>query len=310
MPPEYVRPYVKAHKNDDRGAEAIAEAATRRFVKLKSEQQLDMQPLRRARGRLVGERTALINPLRAILMERGIAVPQGRRKLEKRLVTLIDGKQAAGVTPRAVKLIADMREEWSEPGRRIEEFDAEFAAFAKADQDARLLVSIPGIGGMIAPALIAAAGKAESFAKGRDLAAWPGLVPEQFSAGGRPKLLRISKRGNKYLRKLLIHGARSALPHLAGRATPLGRWAKGLLPRAHKNAAAVALASKLARIAWAVLRRGERFAAKGLAVAAEALAGRSLARPANDVCLGRKRDRLKAETASWKPGTKCGALTP
>jgi transposase len=270
MSPEYVRPYVKAHKNDDRDAEAIAEAATRptmRFVELKSEQQLDMQTLHRARDRLVGERTALINQLRAILMERGIAVPQGRRKLEKHLVTLIDEKQA-GVTPRVVKLIADMREEWSELERRIEEFDEEFAAFAKADQDARLLVSIPGIGVMIASALIAAVGKAESFAKGRDLAAWLGLVPKQFSTGGRPKLLRISKRGNKYLRKLLIHGARSALPHLAERDTPLGRWAKGLLARAHKNVAVVALANKLARIAWAVLRRGERFAVKGLPVAA------------------------------------------
>ena len=114
---------------------------------------------------------------------------------------------------------------------------------------------------MISTALIAAIGRAESFTRGRDLAAWLGLVPRQSTTGGKPRLLGISKRGNKYLRKLLIHGARAALPHLAERDTPLGRWAKGLLGRAHQNIAVVALANKLARIAWAVLRRGESFAA-------------------------------------------------
>jgi transposase len=111
---------------------------------------------------------------------------------------------------------------------------------------------------------VAAVGRAESFDRGRDLAAWLGLVPQQFTTGGKPKLLGISKRGNKYLRKLLVHGARAALPHVAERDTPLGRWAKGLLGRAHHNVAVVALANKLARIAWAVLRRGQTFAVKGV----------------------------------------------
>jgi transposase len=267
MSPEYVQPYVKAQKNDDRDAEAIAEAATRptmRFVELKSQEQLDMQTLHRARDRLVGERTALINQLRAILLERGIVVPQGRRKLEQELMILIDEKQGAGLSPRVVKLIGDMRTQWSELDRRIEDFNEEFITFVKADEEARLLVSIPGIGVMIASAI----GKAESFAKGRDLAAWLGLVPKQSTTGGKPRLSGISKRGNKYLRKLLIHGARSALPYLAERDTPLGRWAKGLLARAHKNIAVVALANKLARIAWAVLRRREKFAVGDLPVAA------------------------------------------
>jgi transposase len=271
MSPEYVRPYVKAHKNDDRDSEAIAEAATRptmRFVELKNQEQLDMQTLHRARDRLVGERTALINQLRAILLERGIIVPQGRGRLERELVVLIDDRQGAGLSPRVMQLIKDMQAEWGELDRRIEDFDAEFAAFAKADENARLLVSIPGIGVTIASALIAAVGNAESFAKGRDLAAWLGLVPKQATTGGKPKLLGISKRGNKYLRKLLIHGARAALPHLAERSTPLGRWAKGLLTRAHHNVAVVALANKLARIAWAVLRRKEKFAVGDLPVAA------------------------------------------
>jgi transposase len=271
MSPEYVQPYVKAQKNDDRDAEAIAEAATRptmRFVDLKSQEQLDMQTLHRARDRLVGERTALINQLRAILLERGIVVPQGRGKLERELAILIGDNQGASLSPRMVKLICDMRTQWSELDRRIEEFNKEFAAFVKVDEAARLLVSIPGIGVTIASALIAAIGKAESFAKGRDLAAWLGLVPKQSTTGGKPRLSGISKRGNKYLRKLLIHGARSALPSIAELDTPLGRWAKGLLARAHKNIAVVALANKLARIAWAVLHRQEKFALRDLLVAA------------------------------------------
>lgn len=156
----------------------------------------------------------------------------------------------------------------SQLDRRIVVFDKEFAAFAKENQDARRLTTIPGVGVMIASALIAAIGKAEAFDHGRDLAAWLGLVPRQSNTGGKPKLLGISKRGNKYLRKLLIHGARAALPHIATRDPALGRWAKRLLARAHKNVVVVALANKLARIAWAVLRRAENFTAKGLPLAA------------------------------------------
>jgi transposase len=129
-------------------------------------------------------------------------------------------------------------------------------------------MTIPGIGAIVASALVAAVGQAESFDRGRDLAAWLGLVPRQFTTGGRPKLLGISKRGNKYLRRQLIHGARAALPYVAERDTPLGRWAKGLMSRAHRNVAIVAFANKLARIAWAVLHRGERFAATGMSMTA------------------------------------------
>ena len=144
--------------------------------------------------------------------------------------------------------------------RRIADFDAEFVSWARENEDARRLTSIPGVGVTIATALIAAVGRANSFARGRDLAARLGLVPRQSTTGGRPRLLGISKRGNnKYLRRLFIHGARAALPRVAERDTPLGRWAKGLLARAHQNIAVVALANKLVRIAWAVLRRGQRF---------------------------------------------------
>lgn len=259
MSPEYVRPYVKSQKNDDRDAEAIAEAATRptmRFVQLKSEQQLDMQTLHRARDRLVGERTALINQLRAVLLERGITVAQGRRELERHLA----GTDApGGLSQRMHGLIEDMRAQWCELDRRIAELDKELAEWTRNDEAARRLMTIPGIGVLNASALIAAIGQGESFARGRDLAAWLGLVPRQVTTGGRPRLVGISKRGNKYLRKLLIHGARAALRTLLESPTSLGAWLRGLMARMHKNAAVVALANRLARIAWAVLRHGKTF---------------------------------------------------
>lgn len=268
MSPEYVRPYVKAQKNDDRDAEGIAEAATRptmRFIQIKTEAQLDMQILHRSRDRLVGERTALINQLRAILLERGVVVPQGKRKLEQYLTSLMDEHGGAGLSARMRILIGDIYDQWRELDRRIGVFDTEFARWAKESDDARRLGTIPGVGVITATALIAAIGKAETFEHGRDLAAWLGLVPRQSTTGGKPRLLGISKRGNKYLRKLLIHGARAALPHVAEKDTALGRWAKCLLGRVHQNVAVVAYANKMARIAWAVLRHGEMFAAREIA---------------------------------------------
>jgi transposase len=266
MSPEYVRPYIKAQKNDDRDAEGIAEAATRptmRFVEIKDENQLDMQTLHRARDRLVAERTALINQLRAILLERGLTVPQGRRKLEIWLNMKTDeGKPA--LSRRTITLIADMRAQWSEMDRRIAAFDDEFKAHARSDQPCRLLATIPGIGPLNATALVASVGDAQTFGRGRDLAAWLGLVPRQITTGGKPKLLGITKRGNGYLRKMIIHGARAALPMLSKSATPLGDWLRGLLGRAHKNKVIVALAAKLARIVWAVLQSGRPYKENGL----------------------------------------------
>ena len=218
-----------------------------------------MQSLHRARDRLVGERTALINQLRAVLLERGIIMPRGRRKLEQRLAVMVAEADWGGMSPRIRALIEDMRAEWAALDRRIAAFDEEFAAKARADEAARRLATIPGIGVMNATALIAAIGKGQTFARGRDLAAWLGLVPRQATTGGKPRLLGISKRGNTYLRKLLIHGARAAMPSLAKSNTPLGRWLSSLLARVHVNTAVVALANKLARIAWAVLRRDRDF---------------------------------------------------
>ena len=259
MSPEYVRPYVKAQKNDDRDAEAIAEASTRptmRFVELKSEAQLDVQTLHRVRDRLVGERTSLTNQIRSLLLERGHVVAQGHARLRLRLGELLE-PHADALSPRMALLLRDMRTRWEELDRRIAAFDAEFAAMARTDDRARRLTGIPGIGALNATALVAAVGAAETFGKGRDLAAWLGLVPRQATTGGKPKLLGITKRGSRYLRKMLIQGARSAMPTLARSDTAVGAWLRGLLARAHSNVAVVALAAKMARTVWALLRHGQ-----------------------------------------------------
>lgn len=263
MSPEYVRPYVKAQKNDDRDAEAIAEAATRptmRFVELKSEEQLDVQTLHRVRDRLVGERTSLTNQIRSLLLERGYVVAQGHARLRRLLADLLDVDTGC-LSPRMAFLLGDMRTRWDELDRRIAAFDAEFAAIARTDERARRLTSIPGIGALNATALVAAVGNAATFTKGRDLAAWLGLVPRQATTGGKPKLLGITKRGSRYLRKMLIQGARSAMPTLAKTNTVVGGWLRALLVRTHPNVAVVALAAKMARTVWALLRQGRNYEA-------------------------------------------------
>jgi transposase len=267
MSPEYVRPYVKAQKNDDRDAEAIAEAASRptmRFVELKSEEQLDMQTLHRVRDRLICERTSVMNQIRSLLLERGHLAPQGKAKLAARLVELLDD-ESSPLTSRIHLLIKDMRDQWRSLDERIGAFDAEFAAQARSDPRMCRLLSIPGIGALNATALVAAIGDAGTFARGRDLAAWLGLVPRQVTTGGKPRLLGITKRGNKYLRKMLIQGARAALPVLCRSASRIGDWLRGLLSRAHANTVVVALAAKTARIVWALLRHEETFQASPLA---------------------------------------------
>lgn len=258
MSPEYVRPYVKAQKNDDRDAEGIAEAASRptmRFVELKSQEQLDIQTLHRVRSRLVAERTTLINQMRAILLERGQVFAAGRCKFERAVDTLLE-EQASGLSERVHRLVAELRDEWKVLDTKIAALNGEFLSLARDNLAARRLTTIPGIGVLNATALIAAVGNASGFDRARDLGAWLGLVPRQFTTGGKPRLLGITKRGNVYLRTLLVHGARAAMPTLSRSDTPLGQWLRALLSRGmHRNVVIVALANKLARIAWAVLRK-------------------------------------------------------
>lgn len=193
-------------KNDDRDAEAIAEAASRptmRFVDLKSCEQLDLQTLHRVRSRLVAERTSLINQARAILLERGVTFPAGRRKFEVGLEALLADDADAGLSARMRLLMAELRAEWKALDVRVEALNGEFVETARQDETMRRLTSIPGVGVLNATALVAAVGNGSGFEKARDLGAWLGLVPRQHSTGGKARLFGITKRGNKYLRTLL-----------------------------------------------------------------------------------------------------------
>lgn len=261
LSPLCVRPYVKVHKTDERDAEAIAEAAARptmRFVTVKTADQLDLQALHRARERLIHNRTRLINQARAFLMERGLRIGQGRHVFQRALRDIV-ATEHADIGGRIQELIRDMAAELDELNERIAAFDMEIQDLARSDPDMRRLTEIPGIGPMIASALVAAIGDGKTFAKGRDLSAWLGLVPRQVSTGGKAKLIGISKRGNPYLRKLFIHGARTVLHLVKDRTSPPARWTDQLKARRHDNVAVVAMANKLARIAWAVLARREPF---------------------------------------------------
>ena len=228
MSPEYVQPYVKAQKNDDRDAEAIAEAATRptmRFVALKSEVQLDQQTLHRARSRLVNGRTRLINQLRAILLERGITVAKGRHVLGRALGALL-GDEGSGLSPRMKMLLDEMRREWAELDARIAALDREFVETARVSAPARRLATIPGIGALNATALTAAVGEAEDFATGRDLAAWLGLVPRQMTTGGKARLGSITKRAKAARRRF----------QPTRRSSPRGRPRRGrIAPHSNKG---------------------------------------------------------------------------
>ena len=209
MPAKYVRPYSKGQKNDFRDAEAIAEAVQRptmKFVATKTADQLDLQALHRVRERFVSQRTGIINQIRAFLLERGIAVRQGQRFLRAELPRILATPQDV-LSPRMVHLIENLAGDWRRLDERIESLSSEIEAIARQDAGCERLMSVPGIGPIISSAMVAAIGSGEVFTKGRDFAAWLGLVPRQMSTGGRTILGRISKRGNRYLRVLFVQAA-------------------------------------------------------------------------------------------------------
>ena len=271
MPAKYVRAYSKGQKNDFRDAEAIAEAVQRptmKFVATKTADQLDLQALHRVRERLVSQRTGVINQIRAFLLERGVAVRQGRHFLRAGLPGIL----ATGcevLSARMVHLIEDLAGDWRRLDERIEGLSGEIAALARQDAGCERLMSVPGIGPIISSAMVAAIGAGDTFTKGRDFAAWLGLVPKQFSTGDRTVLGKLSKRGNRYLRVLFVQAAWVVLIRSKN-------WERyGLKPcieaakrRLHRNVLAIALANKLARIAWSVLAHGRNFEAGKVAAAA------------------------------------------
>jgi transposase len=261
IPAQFVKPFLKSNKNDYLDAEAIAEAVQRpsmRFVPLKSEEQLDLQALHRVRDRLVSRQTSVINQLRAFLLERGITFRKGRLFLRKNMPAILED---AGCTlsPRMQFIIHGLWREWIAVENQIAEATAAIEQIAKQDEGCRRLVEVPGVGALVASAMVAAVGNGSAFARGREFSAWLGLVPKQYSTGGKAKLLGISKRGNQYLRRLFIHGSRSVLAHVRRETHPLGPWMNSLETRMHRNVAAVAVANKLARIAWAVLYSGQPY---------------------------------------------------
>ena len=258
IPPQFVKPYVKSQKNDANDAEAICEAVgrpTMRFVAIKSAAQQDVQALHRIRSELVRQRTAKANQTRGLLSEYGIVVPVGIGTL-RRAIPEIQEDAENGLSGLFRRLLSGLRQDLETFDTRIAELDAEIAHAALSDEAALRLQSIPGIGPMTATALVAALGDARHFARGRDLSASLGLTPGQHSSGGKERLLGITKHGDCYLRTLLVHGARAVLKGAARKDDPRSRWVMNVAHRRHKNVAAVALANKMARIAWALLTRG------------------------------------------------------
>ncbi|MDB6095858.1 MAG: transposase [Francisellaceae bacterium] len=215
MSPQFVKPYVKSNKNDQNDAEAICEAVTRpnmRFVSIKTIEQQDMQALHRVRSQLIKNRTALANQIRGLLSEYGIIFPQQIQNVRKNLPTIID-EQNNNLSDLAKNLFSKLYEDFVSLDKRIEDTDKQINALFKTNSACQQIARVPGIGVLGATALISAIGDPSTFKSGRELSAWLGLVPRQSSSGNKNHLLGISKRGNIYLRSLLVHGARSALYH-------------------------------------------------------------------------------------------------
>ena len=258
---QFVKPFVKSNKNDFVDAEAIAEAVERknmRFVPIKTDDQLDLQAIHRVRDRLISRRTAVINQLRAFLLERGLVFAKTPAKLRAAMSDILENAEA-DLTPQMRNLIDLLWGEWKTVEQQIEVLSLELERISAADAGCTRIRQIPGIGPIVATAIVAAIGNGAAFHKGREFAAWLGLVPRQYSTGGKAKLLCISKRGNVYLRKILIHGARAAVLRIKRDRSSIGAWMDALDARAPKNVVVVATANKLARIAWAVLSSGEDY---------------------------------------------------
>ncbi len=262
IPAIYVKPFNKGQKNDYNDAEAIAEAVLRPNLKVvpeKTQDQLDLQACHRVRARLVSRRTATINQIRAFLIEQGITVRSGAAALRNSLLTILENR-ADEISPRMGDLIIGLYEDWLWLDERIETVTSEIEEISRREANCQRLMSVPGVGPMISTAMVAAIGTGEAFERGRDFGAWLGLVPRQYSTGGRPILGRISKRGNTYLRTLFIQAAHVILmrPHNWSKFS-FGGWLTEAATRLHRNKLATALANKLARIAWSVLRHEQTF---------------------------------------------------
>ena len=263
MPPQYVKAYVKTNKHDAADAEACCEAVQRpgmRFVPIKSEEQQALLMLHRVRDQLIGQRTATINALRGHLAEFGVVAAQRQAGL-RQLLAILGDLEDGRIPPLARDVLHPLVVHLRELEDRIAELDRRLVARARTDPVCRALCEVPGVGPVIATAFAATVADATSFRSGRHLAAWLGLVPRQHATGGKPRQLGLSKRGDGYLRRQLIHGARALVKVSPGHSGRLWSWINGLRARRPVNVVIAAVANKLARIVWAMLSRGARYRA-------------------------------------------------
>ncbi|MFV0576245.1 MAG: IS110 family transposase [Vibrio sp.] len=262
LPPQYVKPYVKGNKNDFIDASAIAEAASRpsmRFVAVKTEDAQVIAVIHRIRDGYIRERTACMCRIGAILLEFGLSLPKGHAKMKELFQWLVEQNQE--LPPSLLRELRQIHEHYSYLNQKVKDQDIKLHEISEQNELARLLKTIPGIGDLTSTLCIADVSSANNFSNGRNMAAWLGLVPRQFSTGGKPKLLGVSKRGNKQLRCFFIHGARAILARPETTGKVFGEWLVNLRATKPFNVVVVALANKLARIAWAVLQHRQAFKA-------------------------------------------------
>lgn len=261
MAPQFVKPYVKTNKNDAADAEAICEAVSRptmRFVPIKNREQLAVLALHRARQGFVKARTAQANQIRGLLAEQGLIIPKGIAHISQRLPEILEESEN-GLPGAFRQLIERLGAHFKALDKQVKELEVQLRSWHQASSASQKLAKVPGIGPLTASALVATIGDAKQFKNGRQLAAWLGLVPRQHSSGGKPTLLGISKRGDSYLRTLLIHGARAVLRVAEGKAQYASSWQARIMARCNPNVAAVAVANKHARIVWALLAHDREF---------------------------------------------------
>lgn len=259
--PQFVKPFVKTNKNDANDAQAIVEAGSRpsmNFVPVKQVEQQDIQSVHRIRSRLVKNRTALINEIRGLNLEYGITIPAGALKVKKALLSIIDNHHNE-LTMSSRELMRELYDELLDIEIRLKTFEQKIKLICKQNNACQRILKIPGIGELTATAIIAAVPNPSEFKNGRHMSAWLGLVPRQASSGNKQVLLGISKRGDRYIRTLLIHGARAALSFCKNLDNEHGRWLVDKKSKMQFNKAAVALANKNARIVWSLLKTGDEF---------------------------------------------------
>lgn len=261
MAPQFVKPYVKSPKNDTRDAEAIGEAVTRptmRVVPVQGLAQQDIQSLHRARERLMKVRTALINELRGLLSEYGIVVPTSVSKFRTAVVAKLEAERST-LTELSHELFTHLFDEFLEVEQRLVYYDEKLTTMGRTHPECQRLLPLPGMGPLTATALVAAVSHAEQFHTGRQFAAWLGFVPRQHTTGGKARLLGMSKRGDGYLRQLLVHGARAVIQWVGSKTDRRRQWIRQLVERRGKNRTAVAVANKHARMVWVLLSRQQDY---------------------------------------------------